>query len=436
MLDLIVPILSGTTLGFAVGIIPGIGVGALLVLLFPFLLTVDLQSVFVFYCCALSAAQFGGSVVALAVGLPGEQNSLPLIAVREQIAKEGIQSSALFVCAFGHVLGSVIIFAFSWWFIELLSYQTAYLKIYMMVILCVLAILLTMLTSQNAWYTTVAMMIAAVFLSSVGVNRLTGEDFLTFGNIYLAAGFPIMAVLTGFFVVPVIYNMFADREEINVLSIETDLTIVRKLTLIRDCLPSMLRGSVLGFFTGIIPYVGVDLSSYLGFYVERLLKSNTVKQIAAAETATNAAAISVLLPMMLYGIAISVSENLILEIVNTSNRTLNWSTIQPLFPILALSLMITNIISFFLSWNLAGSVVNVLSMYHRYIPYAITPLCCYSVWSLGELHSQGSYYLITAMVFGIFGIFFRNADRLPFLMIFLLHEQAKPAIFRFIQLYL
>jgi putative tricarboxylic transport membrane protein len=436
MFDLVLPILAGTMLGFFVGIVPGIGVSTLIVLVFPFLMKLDLQSVLVFYCCVMSSAQFGGSVVALAVGLPGEQNSYPLIAVREALVKDGMQSSALFVCAVGHVLGSVMIFAFSWWFIEIISHQTAYLKIYVMIILCAAAVVLTLMTSSNAWYVTLAMMIAAVFLNSIGVDRYTGEDFLTFGNIYLSAGLPVMAVITGFFVIPVIYNMFVDREEIEISHLDSTLTLGQKSSLVKDCLPSMLRGSSIGFFTGLIPFVGIDLSSYVSFYVERLLKNNTIRQIAAAETATNAAAISVLLPMLLYGISITVSENLILEVVNTSSSTLNWSEVQPLFPILALSLMISNIISFFLSWNLAGSVVNLLSRSKRYVPYVVTVLCMYSVWSLGQLTSQGSYYLITVSIFGALGLMFRNADRLPFLMMFLLHEQAKPAILRFIQLYL
>jgi len=436
MLDLFIPILSGTLIGFFVGLTPGIGASTMMVLLFPVLIKSDLQSVLIFYCCMTSAAQFGGSVTALALGLPGEQNSYPLIAVRDKLIEDGEQAAALFICAFGHLLGSVIIFAFSWLLIDIIGQQTGYLRIPVMIGLCFLAAVLSLITSSNRWYLTLSMMCFAWFFASIGADHLTGQEFFTFGNIYLSSGLPPMAVITGFFVIPVIYNMFVKRSTTAVARIDTDFSFFSMLRLIKDCLPSMLRGSGIGFFAGLIPYVGIDMSSYIVFYTERLLKNNTLRQIAAAETATNAAAVSVLLPLLIYGIAILVSENLLLEAVKNDGRVLNWSIVQPMFPLIALSLMMTNCLSFLLSWNLAGAAVSFLEKSKQYIPYVMLALCTYSTWQLGHLTGQGNYYLITVAVFGALGMLFRNVDRLPFIMIFLLHDQVSPAIVRFIALYL
>jgi putative tricarboxylic transport membrane protein len=435
MLDILIPILSGTAIGFFVGLMPGIGASTMMILLFPFLLKIDLQSVLIFYCCMISAAQFGGSVTALALGLPGEQNSYPLIAVRQEIIDKGQQAEALFVCAFGHLLGALLIFSVSWWFIDILAKQTGYLKTYVMISLCALAMVMALLTSRNRWHVTLLMMIAAWICSRVGSDHRTGEEILTFGNSYLAGGLPNMAVITGFFVVPMVYEMFIDRTRMVVADIDTDLSARRMYELVKDSSPSMLRGSVIGFFSGLIPYVGVDLSSYLGFFSERYLKNNTIQQIAAAETATNAAAISVLLPLLIYGIAILTSENLLLEVVNSSSRYLTWAIVEPMFHWIALSLVIANTLSFVLSWNLARPAVMSLDKIKRYTPYVMSMLLIYSVWQLGSLTNQSGYYLIVVSIFGLLGMMCRHLDRLPFILIFLLHEQMGPAILRFIALY-
>ena len=210
---------------------------------------------------------------------------------------------------------------------------------------------------------------------------------------------------------------------------------IEKLKLVRGNVGSMLRGSVLGYIAGLIPYVGVDLSSYIAYYIEKWLGKDTVAKVAAAETATNAAGISVLLPLLIFGIAIQPSENVLLEITNSASYYLNWDTVKPMFLTMAAWLMFANLISFFLSWNLAAFVVRNLNKIGRMFPWLLAVFCTYSVYSIGTEYNQGAYYLIVMGVFTVLGLIFRKEDLLPFIFVYMLQDRLEPAIIRLYTIY-
>jgi putative tricarboxylic transport membrane protein len=436
MTSFLIACVAGVCLGYLVGLLPGIGVSMVLIILYPFLIKISLPFVLVFYCCMVSAAQFGGSVTAIAIGVPGEQNSYPLLAVRPQIINDGKESEVLFLCAAGHFLGSIIVFGFIYLFIDLIADQTTYLKTYVLVIMCCLGILLSILTSKEKLRAALLMAAAGWVVSKVGMNPVTGKEFLVFGNSYLAGGLPLIAVITGFWVVPVILELFYDNKKESNNFNQTPISILEMYLLIKNNFINIIRGSLLGFISGLIPYVGVDLSSYIGFYVEKISKNNYIKQIAAAEVATNAAAVSVLLPLLIYGIAIQLSENILLDIVNSSDRFVLWKTVEPFFPELALCIVLANCMSFILSWNLALPMLKLLNQIKIYIPWVMIVLCVYSMIMVGNISGQSNYYLLIMIIFGIGGYLLRNRDRLIFILVFLLQGKLEPAIIRLIDLYL
>jgi TctA family transporter len=181
--------------------------------------------------------------------------------------------------------------------------------------------------------------------------------------------------------------------------------------------------------------VGVDLSSYIAYYTERLLKKDHMSQVAAAETASNAAGIAMLLPLLIYGIAIQPSENILLEITNSTAYVLNWTTVKPLFEQIAAWLIVGNLLCFLLSWNLANPIIRNLNRLGKTVPWALGSICIYSVYSLGVDSGQGAYYLLVLAVFTVLGLLFRKQDVLPFIFVFMLQDKLEPAIMRLWTLY-
>jgi len=427
--------LAGVSAGFIAGLLPGIGVSVFMILAFTFLMKLPLVLILIFYCSMVSACQFGGSITALAVGLPGETNSIPLLRIRDDIIREDNQLEALFLCAFGHFVGAISTFVLSYLIIDFIATNTDYLRVYVMIGFSAIGLIMCSVFSDNRWWMTLLMIPAGWTLSKIGIDPYSKEHFLTFGNMWLSGGLPVISVLLGMYAIPNIVKSIDSLDGAASAAIDFNRKLVNKLKLIKDNVFSMIRGSWIGFFAGLIPYVGIDVSAYIAFYVERWLKNSSLRQATAAETATNAAGISVLLPVLIYGIAIQPSENLLLEITNTSAHVLNWITVKPIFETVAAWLIIANIISFFLSWNLAGAVIKNLYKLGRYTPWILTAICTYTVFKIGYSYGQGLYYIIVLAVFSTIGLLLRNQDKMPFIFVFLLQDRLEPAIVRMLTLY-
>lgn len=434
MIEYLIACLSGVMIGYVAGLLPGIGLTVMMITFFPILMKLSMTTLLIFYCCMMSACQFGGSVTALAVGLPGETNSFPLLKIRQSIIDAGQQSQALFLCAAGHLIGAISTFILSYIIVDVIAQNTGYLKTIVLVCVCLTGAALCIWFSDSRWYVTITTMIVAWVLAKVGTDQYTHERFLTFGNDYLSGGLPNIAVIMGIYAIPgILRNITAI---IDVKSIKFDTKISGLWSLVQQNAGSIFRGNWIGFFSGLIPYVGVDLSSYIAYYTERYLKRDNMAQVAAAETASNAAGISVLLPMLIYGIAIQPSENILLELANTTSHVVNWDSIQPIFHIIAIWLIAANCISFLLSWNFASWIVTQLSALGRWVPWILLTLCTYSVWSIGVDYGQGFYYITVLTVFSIIGYIVRNQDMLPFVFIFMLQDKLEPALMRLSIIYL
>jgi putative tricarboxylic transport membrane protein len=435
MIEYLIACVSGVAIGYTAGLLPGIGLTVMMITFFPVLMKLSMTTLLVFYCCMMSACQFGGSVTALAVGLPGETNSFPLLKIRQEIIDAGQQSQALFLCAAGHLIGAVSTFVLSYLIVDIIAANTGYLKTIVLVSVCFTGAVLCLWFSDSPWYFTIPAMAAAWVLAKAGIDQYTHERFLTFGNDYLAGGLPNIAVIMGIYAIPGIVKSILDPY-LSVESLEFDTRITGIWSLVSRNIGSIFRGNWIGFFSGLIPYVGVDLSSYMAYYAERYLKRDHMAQVAAAETASNAAGISVLLPVLIYGIAIQPSESILLELANTTSQVVNWVSVQPIFHVIAVWLIVANLLSFLLSWNFAGWIVNQLSLLGRLVPWMLLMLCTYSVWSIGMDYGQGLYYITVLCVFSIVGYIFRNQDMLPFVFVFMLQDKLEPALMRLSIIYL
>jgi putative tricarboxylic transport membrane protein len=436
MFDQLIAGLFGIFIGFLAGLLPGISLTISMIVTFPVLIEFSILQCLIFYVCLASSAQFAGSVTAMISGVPGENNTFPLLSIRNQLIESGKQSHALFMCAVSGVFGSIIVFIFSWLIIDLLAKHTAYLRVYVLIIASFIGILLTTLLSKNKIWVSVLMIISAWILSRIGVDARNGQEFLTFNNLYLSSGIPLIAVITGVYALPKILESMHTKIDMTV-SISTTIKFKEKLELIKNNWLSGVRGSIIGFFSGLIPYIGIDLSSYLAFNVEKFFnKNNHVAQLTSSETAQNGAIIGVLLPLLMFGVAITASENILLEIIGPGSAILNWSVVKPWFHYIAFWLFVTSIISFLLSWNFALQIMKVVTKLGSYAPILFAIICVLAVAYVGMQFSLTTYYIFVLGIFGTIGYILRKYDFLPFILIFLLQDKLEAAIVRMYLIYL
>lgn len=428
MIAAITMCLLGTALGFLAGLLPGIGTSTMIVIFFSFLVHQDILSLLVFYASLINASQYAGSITAFVFGIPGENSSLPIIELREKLRADGHTAEAIAFTAVGSFVGAMLIFVLTLSILDIAAEYTFYLRSWIAAATGVTGIILAVVFSDNKIVTSALLVTAGWLLSKVGIDWTTQKEFMTFGNDYLRGGVPNITVLLGLFVLPNFLkfaNVKIDKDN------SIDINLITRLSGWKSQAIVIFRSSAFGFILGLIPYIGTNLSSSVAYYVERWFRPRDhLSQAVAAESANNAASISVLIPMLLFGIAIQVGEGMILDIINMSSRSLSWSIVATMMPMIAGMIVLSNIISLIIAWPLVVYSIKFMKIASDYMPMILGSICVYTAWTLGSQSLQGEYYIICLAVFCGVGTLIRKIDTMPLVFAFLLQDTLEPAIVR------
>ena len=102
-------LLLGVLAGAIAGFIPGVGIFATLLVLFPWLADQSIVDTFVFYIALASTTQYVGSISATIFAVPGEVSSLPAVKEGNALFKKGLGDLAISGAALGSVFGAFIV---------------------------------------------------------------------------------------------------------------------------------------------------------------------------------------------------------------------------------------------------------------------------------------------------------------------------------------
>src|SRR6185312_5459248 len=144
-----------------------------------------------------------------------------------------------------------------------------------------------------------AMIAAGLLISTVGTDLVSGEERFTFGTPYLRDGFGIAVVAMGLFGISEVLMLAEQSGGHTAL-----LPYGQRL---RDLLPNrqdwresagpIARGTVLGFFLGLLPGGGALIASFASYVTEKRLSrtpekfgQGAIAGVAGPESANNAAA--------------------------------------------------------------------------------------------------------------------------------------------------
>jgi putative tricarboxylic transport membrane protein len=155
-----------------------------------------------------------------------------------------------------------------------------------------------------------ALLMAGVglILSGVGMDTISGQYRFTFN---------IQSLLNGVGVVPVAMGLFGISEVL--LNLETEIKRDILTTRVKNLFPtlkdwaesiwSIVRGSILGFFLGILPGGGAVIASFASYAIEKKVSKHpeefgkgAIQGVAGPEAANNAGAGGAFIPLLTLGI--------------------------------------------------------------------------------------------------------------------------------------
>ena len=300
----------GILLGIISGLIPGVGNFVLMLLAWPFLSAFGIMELLMLYAAMASISQYIGSIPAIVYGIPGESSSYPAVTESKRLVSVEQVSQAISGSAFGSAAGSMIVVGLCYTFADYTDIIRYFYNTKILVGLLLLVILAMIFTVNNRKIVNALLILTGLGLGLIGYNSYLGINFATFDNTYLYAGLPMPVVLICLFAIPQMLHHMQQN---------TKKTAEQKYNLGKVYLlnPLMLAGGTLiGFFGGLVPGLTTVFSSMAAYNVSTWFTKDPVKRIVVSETANNAGAFSMLLPLLIFGVPLIGSEAILLFLMD------------------------------------------------------------------------------------------------------------------------
>jgi len=380
------------------------------------------------YASMAAISQYIGSVPAIVYGIPGESSSYPAVAESKRLISQKQVSQAISGSAFGSAVGSLLVVGLCYIFIDYTDLIKHFYNTKILVGLLLIVTLVMIFTVSNRWFVNVLLILGGLGLGLIGYNSYLNINFATFSNTYLYAGLPMPVVLICLFAIPqMMHHMNADSDKVVAKTYELGRLYILN--------PIALIGSTLiGFFGGLIPGLTTVFSSTAAYNASMLFTKDPVKRIVVSETANNAGAFSMLLPLLIFGVPLIGSEAILLFLMEQKGFNLVQFKFSNFLPELELGLVIVNAIGFFIAWPLSKLVpvfykINLRIMLSLLI-FALFLVILYT----GYINYSMEYYIICFAILAPIGVLLKNVDTLPLVFAFIIHNKLIDGLFRLYQL--
>ena len=257
--------LVGIFIGFTVGILPGLGGATTLALMLPFVVKMNAVEAFAFLLGMAAVTNTTGDITSILFGVPGEPTTAATIVDGHPMAKKGEAGRAL-----GAVLTSSLIGAILGAFALGLAVPVVRPLILTFgspefFMLAMLGLTFVAALSGGSVLKAIVSGGIGLFLSTVGIAPVTGIQRFTFGQLFLWDGIGLVPITIGFFAIPEVIDLVAGRTSIAKERMDGLGGVMEG---VRDTFRHwwlVIRCSLIGTFTGIIPGLGGATSQWLAY---------------------------------------------------------------------------------------------------------------------------------------------------------------------------
>lgn len=417
----------GAILGTAIGVLPGLGPPATIALLLPVTFKIEPVSAVIMLAGIFYGAMYGGSTTSILLNIPGEAASVVTCLDGYKMARQGRAGPALGISAIGSfIAGTLSVFGVSIVAPSLAAFALKFgpPEYFSLVIL---GLMMAVYLSEESVLKGLMMGVLGLLLGTVGIDPVLGVQRFTFGLSKLTDGFDFVVVVMGLFGIAEILSNLETPEIRDIF--KTPLKgLLPTLEDWRQCWASVLRGSLLGFFIGVLPGGGAIISSFASYAVEKRVSKHperfgkgAIEGVAAPESANNAASTSSFIPLLTLGIPGNASIAMIfvaLMIHGIRPGPLLLQEHPELFWGVIASMCIGNIMLLGLNLPLIGLWVRMLKTPYRFLAVLVVVVCVIGAYSV----NNSVFDVGIMVVFGVFGYLLRKGGfpAAPFILAMIL----------------
>lgn len=411
----------GVLLGTVIGVLPGLGPVATISLLLPISFAMDTTAAIILMAGIYYGAQYGGSITAILVRMPGEAASVVTCLDGYEMARQGRAGAALGIAAFGSfIAGTCATLA-----LFLMGPAMASLALQFgpaeYTALVIVGLLLVTQVSETSKLQSLIMVMFGLLLATVGVDPIYGTERFTFGIYSIFDGLNIALLAMGLFGVAELLTIAERRETMG--------RPIAQPTRLRELLPKrddwrrsagpVARGTGLGFLLGLLPGGGATLASFSSYALERRLSRRpeqfgrgAIEGVAGPEAANNAAAQAAFVPLLALGIPANAVMGVILGALLiqgvTPGAALATSRPDLFFGVIA-SMLIGNLMLVILNVPLISIFVRLLQVPVSILSPLIIVFCVIGAYSLSNNVTE----VMIMIGLGIAGYLMRKVDLDP-----------------------
>ncbi len=407
--------LIGAFMGTAIGVLPGIGPISGVAMLIPITFGMDPTTAMIMMTGVYYGAMYGGSTTSILINTPGENSSVVTCLDGYQMARLGRASTALAVAAIGSFIAGTIAIVL----LMLMGPALANVAIkfgppeyFSLMVLGLTAV--ASLGEGNLIKALISMTLGLI-LSTVGIDLQTGTARFTFGSGDLLDGIAFLIPAIGLFALAEVYEAAGrPEEEVERITLRGRLWLTKPE--FRQALPSMLRGSFLGFILGVLPGAGATISSFMSYMVEKRLSKaperfgkGAIEGVAGPESANNGAAGGAMIPLLTLGLPGSGTTAVMLGALMMLGLKPGPLLIQEnpgLFWGLVASMYIGNAMLLVLNLPMVGLFVRMLDLPRNVLLPMVLAFSFLGVWAGGT----SAFDVAMLAVFGVLGYCMRLLD--------------------------
>jgi len=435
-------IIIGCTVGLFIGAMPGLGSVNGVAILLPLTFLVPPTGAVIFLAAIYYGAMYGGAISSIMLGIPGASTAVATTFDGRPLAKLGMADKALTAAAVASFVGgtiSVVLFTF-------LAPPLAHIALRFGApeefALMMLAFATFVGLGGDDIPKTIFSICIGLVLASVGLDIISGEPRLVFGGIPgFMHGINFLVLAIGIYGIGEMLWTVEENYKSGGRSMLSDavITVQRTIGNLKDILATwktMMMGSILGYFVGILPAAGATPGSLMAYGIAKQISKEpgkfgegAVEGVVAPESANNAASTGSMLPMLTLGIPGSPTTAILLggmviwglepgPLLFTDHADFVWGLIASLYA--------ANLFAVIINVAFIPAFIWVLKLPFTLLAPIIFVLCLIG----GYAPTQDMHDVWLMIIFGIVGYLMRKLDYplAPAVLAIVLGPLAEPAL--------
>ena len=432
-------VIAGVVVGLFIGAMPGLGSVNGVAILLPMTFLVPPTSAVIFLAAIYYGAMYGGAISSIMLGIPGASTAVATTFDGRPLALKGLADKALVAAAAASFVGGTIsVVLFTLFALPLAEVALAFGPPETFALMVLAFATFVGLGGDDIPKTLFSILIGLV-LSTVGLDIISGQPRLIFGDLtgfYHGINFLVLAI--GIYGIgEMLWTIEVSQGEVLMSKATVSFRgILDNLKGLKSSIKTMIMGSFLGYFVGILPAAGATPGSLMAYGVAKTMSKNpetygkgNVDGVVAPEAANNAASTGSMLPMLTLGIPGSPTTAILLggmviwglepgPLVFTDHPDFVWGLIA--------SLYVANLFALLINIGFIPAFIWVLKMPFTILAPIIFVLCVVG----GYVPTQDMHDVWLMLIFGVVGYLMRKLDypMAPAVLAIVLGPLAEPAM--------